>query len=115
MWQYNGSDRTLSYADSAENLWTSYDASTSTLIEEAYLQYQRFVFIGQPSGAPGPYAIHFGREWDESVKVTPQEGHTPCVLKPEQRRADADKEQGWRRRAVRRVATCEREGAPPQH
>lgn len=73
--------------------WKQFDPETSELIEKAYMQYQRFVFIGAPAGAPAPYAIHFGKEWnpDKSDK------------NPEQRRADANKEQEWRRRAVRRM------------
>ena len=62
-------------------------------LENAYLAYQRFVFIGQPPGAPGPYCIHFGSQW-----------HRDAPHKPEQRRADGDKKQDWRRRSIRRVA-----------
>ena len=65
----------------------------SAIIEAAYLACQRFVFLGKPHLAPGPYAIHFGTEW-----------HPEATHGPEQRRADGDKKQDWRRRTIRRVA-----------
>ena len=81
---------TLSY--DPELTWQPYALDTSAIIEAAYQEYQRFVFIGTPKGAPGPYCIHFGQQW-----------HRDAPHEPEQRRADADKEQAWRRRAIRRV------------
>ena len=81
----------MSYAGGAT--WTAYDAVASKVIEDAYQSYQRFAFIGKPAGAPGPYFIDFGNECDAELEH-----------RPEQRRADSDKEQAWRRRAVRRVA-----------
>jgi len=85
-----GSGDTLSYDPTLT--WEPYAPETSAIIEAAYQQYQRFVFIGTPSGAPGPYCIHFGRQWLRESSHEPQ-----------QRRADADKEQAWRQRSVRRV------------
>ena len=93
-WEYNNepsSGQTLSYADGLR--WERYAPEISAIIEAAYLAYQRFVFLGQPEGAPGPYAIHFGTEW-----------HREATHGPEQRRADGDKKQDWRRRTIRRVA-----------
>ena len=68
-------------------------AVASKVIEDAYQSYQRFGFIGKPADAPGPYFIDFGNECDAELEH-----------RPEQRRADSDKEQAWRRRAVCRVA-----------
>ena len=94
-WEYNdepSDGATLSYG--AELRWRRYAPEISEIVENAYLAYQRFVFIGQPPGAPGPYCIHFGRQW-----------HRDCAShEPEQRRADGDKKQDWRRRSIRRVA-----------
>lgn len=93
-WEFNNADAgqsTLDRSDSAA--WEQYEASISNVIEGAYQSYQRFVFIGKPAGADGPaYFIDFGDLCDPRIN----EG-------PEQRRADADKAQSWRRRAVRRV------------
>lgn len=92
VWAYNDAPKsTLSYADSAP--WKRYPANLSKIIEGAYQAYQCYAFLGQPEGAPGPYIVDFGSEFDPG-----RENH------PEQRRADADKEQAWRRRAVRRMA-----------
>jgi hypothetical protein len=77
----------------ARSLPHRYAPEVSAIIEAAYLAYQRFVFLGQPPGAPGPYAIHFGTEW-----------RSDATHGPEQRRADGDKKQDWRRRTIRRVA-----------
>jgi hypothetical protein len=77
----------------ARSLPHRYAPEVSAIIEAAYLAYQRFVFLGQPQGAPGPYAIHFGTEW-----------RSDATHGPEQRRADGDKKQDWRRRTIRRVA-----------
>jgi hypothetical protein len=93
-WEWNNapsSGNTLGYGDDLP--WVKYDPEISAMIENSYQQYQRYAFIGKPEGAPGPYCIHFGTEWDPEAKH-----------KPEQRRADADKKQEWRRRAIRRVA-----------
>jgi hypothetical protein len=94
-WEYNGGDHTLDRSGDAQ--WIRYETSVSQVIEGAYQSYQRFVFIGKPAGADGPaYFIDFGDLCDPQI----EEG-------PEQRRADADKEQAWRRRAVRRVKPTE--------
>ena len=77
----------------ARSLPHRYAPEVSAIIEAAYIACQRFVFLGQPPGAPGPYAIHFGTEW-----------RSDATHGPEQRRADGDKKQDWRRRTIRRVA-----------
>jgi len=71
--------------------WKRYDSKTSALIEAAYQEYQRYVFIGTPQGARGPYCIHFGTAWHKDA------GHGP-----QQRSADGEKNPGWRQRAIRR-------------
>jgi hypothetical protein len=94
-WEYNNSGKhTLDRSDSGAAAWKRYETSVSEVIEGAYQSYQRFVFIGRPArNADGPaYFIDFGDLCDPQL----EEG-------PEQRRADADKEQACRRRAVRRV------------
>ena len=70
-----------------------YSTEVSALIEHAYQQYQRFVFLGALGASPGPYAIDFGSLCDDALSNGPF-----------QYRADGDKSQMWRVRAVRRVA-----------
>jgi hypothetical protein len=92
-WEYNNEPSdgsTLSYSGSL--IWVAYAEEISKVAEDAYQAYQRFAFVGRPEGAPGPYFIDFGSECDPKLD---------CL--PEQRRADGDKGQAWRRRAVRRV------------
>jgi hypothetical protein len=93
-WEYNDNPSdgdTLTHSPSAK--WKRYADEDSRAIEHAYLSYQQFVFFGTPSGAPGPYCIDFRCEGNP-------DHHSG---KPIQFRADADKTQGWRQRAVRRV------------
>jgi len=99
-WEFNSGDSTLSYTD--DQKWQAYDPTTSELIERAYQHYQRFVFLGKSTDAPGPYMIYFATEWKKEADHYHGCRGAPCEG-PEQRRADPDKEQGWRRRAVRRV------------
>lgn len=96
-WEYNNSPKS-SLSTSADMPWVRYSPETSAMIEVAYQEYQRFVFIGTPTGAPGPYCIDFMGMCDPSLKK--DDG---TLMMPLQRRADPDKEQAWRRRAVRRV------------
>jgi len=91
VWEWNSAlSKTLSHSDSVP--WVAYPDEICEVIESAYQDYQQFVFIGQPGDADGPLMIDFGSEGD--AKLTNR--------MPEQRRADSDKEQEWRRRAVRR-------------
>jgi len=98
-WEYNNNpsaeQTTLARGDDVK--WVRYDDDRSAVIEDAYQSFQRFVFIGKPDGAEGPYFIDFGQLCDEDL--VPMHGQNG----PEQRRADSDRAQGWRRRAVRRV------------
>jgi hypothetical protein len=98
-WEYNGSDGVHQPLTTGEdNKWVRYSPELSAVIESAYQDYQRFVYLGQPEGAPGPYFIDFGKECEDQNYGWPKTRGWP-----EQRRADADKEQLWRRRTVRRV------------
>ena len=93
-WEYNGvhaSGSTLCYEDDMP--WIAFDTMRSTLIEEGFQNYQRYVFLGTPEGADAPYVIDFQNMNDTSI-----EGSAVRV------RADSDREQNWRRRAIRRVA-----------
>jgi len=91
-WEVNTDDDDWSPLELyGEHQWTRYAPMISELIENAYQEYQRFCFIGVTHGA-APYYIDFRGLCNKGS------GNA------EQRRADADKEQAWRRRTVRRVA-----------
>jgi len=87
----------LSYDDKWD--WMRHPDEINEIIESAYLDYQRFAFIGRPEGAPGPYFIDFGSECEDTTWGWPR----TCGHGPQQRRADSDQKQDWRMRAVRRV------------
>lgn len=90
-WQWNSVDATKDTLSRDSSFpWTDYLSEVSEVLEEAYLSYQQYCFIGQPSGSPGPYYIDF-QGWCEGTGA------------PIQKRADADNQQAWRQRAVRRV------------
>lgn len=95
IWVYNnGPNRTLARGD--DEPWQPYPKEVSDVIEAAYQEYQRYVYIGKPPGAPGPYYIDFQSWCREGLQRKDHSG-------PEQRRADADREQDWKRRSVHRV------------
>lgn len=97
-WEYNGNAReTLRRDDGCD--WKRYPDQISDLIEAAYQDYQRIAFLGEL--APGqPYYIDFGT-WCEDP--APGEGGPAPPDGPEQRRADGNRTEAWKRRAVRRV------------
>jgi hypothetical protein len=96
-WEWNSNDKST-LATGEDNKWVRYSPEVSDVIESAYQDYQRFVYLGQPGGARGPYFIDFGKECEDEKYGWPK-----TLGWPEQRRADPDKDQLWRRRAVRRV------------
>ena len=56
------------------------------MIENSYQQYQRYAFIGKPEGAPGPYCIHFGTEWDLDADCVPFPRQISAAASATQRR-----------------------------
>ena len=92
-WEYNAiksSGNTLSYDNNMP--WEKFDVMRSALIEEGFQHHQKYVFIGTPTGASGPYVIDFRNMYDSNIDGGPI-----------QVRTDGDHEQAWRQRAVRRV------------
>lgn len=92
-WEFNGTHAdgdTLAVDESVR--WIRYSPDICMIIERAYQDYQRFVFIGKPSGADGP-----------AYYVDLMGMCMPDIGWPVQRRADADMAQDWRVRSIRRV------------